>query len=149
MMGTKERNFHSLPDEQYFEKVKGYYELEAYKKAMRKRKVWIEPLFGEGKQWHGMERVRLRMLERVNCEILITASGQNIKRLLTFGGRGPRTPAQVTALRPPERPPLRLDHHRSAINFRSSGSHSTRFSTRCPDWYRGPSLLAASRKACH
>jgi hypothetical protein len=27
------RNF----DEEYFEKVKGYYELEAYKKAMRKR----------------------------------------------------------------------------------------------------------------
>ena len=76
--------------EEYFEKVKGYYGLEAYKKAMRNRKVWIEPLFGEAKQWHGMERMRLRMLERVNCEALITASGQNIKRLLTFGGRGPR-----------------------------------------------------------
>lgn len=80
------RNF----DEEYFEKVKGYYELEAYKKAMRKRKVGIEPLFGEAKQWHDMERMRLRMLEIVNCEALITASGQNIKRLLTFGSRGPR-----------------------------------------------------------
>jgi transposase len=128
------RNF----DEQYFEKVKGYYELEAYKKAMRKRKVWIEPLFGEGKQWHGMERMRLRMLERVNCEALITAAGQNIKRLLTFGGRGPRRPAQVTALRPPERPPLRLDHHISTANFRSLGRHSSRFSTRCPEWYCDP-----------
>ena len=44
------RNF----DEEYFENVKGYYELGAYKKAMRKRKAWIETLFGEGKQWHGM-----------------------------------------------------------------------------------------------
>ncbi len=70
------RNF----DEEYFEKVKGYYGLEADKKAMRKRKVWIEPMFAEAKQWHGMERMRLRMLERVNCEVLITASGQNIKR---------------------------------------------------------------------
>jgi hypothetical protein len=108
--------------------------LEAYKKAMRKRKVWIEPLFGEGKQWYDMERMRLRMLERVNCEALITATGQNIKRLLTFGSRGPRRPAQVVALRPPERPPFRLDHRRSAINFRSSGSRSPRFSTRCPGW---------------
>jgi hypothetical protein len=121
------RNF----DEEYFEKVKGYYELEAYKKAMRKRKVWIEPLFGEAKQWHDMERMRLRMLERVNCEILITASGQNIKWLLTFGSRGPRRPAQVAALRAPERPPLRLDHRRSAAHFRSPGRYPPRFSTRC------------------
>lgn len=62
---------------------------------------------------HEMERMRLRMLERVNCEALITASGQNVKRLLTFGGRGPRRPAQVVALRPPKRPPLRLDHRRT------------------------------------
>jgi hypothetical protein len=27
---------------------------EAYKKAYRKRSVWVEPLFGEGKDWHGM-----------------------------------------------------------------------------------------------
>ena len=102
------RNF----DEYYFEKVKGYYELEAYKKAMRKRKVWIEPMFAEAKQWHRMERVRLRMLERVNCEVLITASGQNIKRLLTFSSHGPRRPAQAAALRPPERLPIHPDHRR-------------------------------------
>ena len=120
------RNF----DEYYFEKVKGYYELEAYKKAMRKRKVWIEPMFGEAKQWHGMERMRLRMLERVNCEALVTAAGQNIKRLLTFGNRGPRRLAQVAALRPPERPPLRLDHRGSTANFSSLGSHVPSFSTR-------------------
>jgi hypothetical protein len=94
------RNF----DEEYFERVKGYYGLEAYKKAMSKRKVWIEPMFAEAKQWHGMERVRLRMLERANCEALVTASGQNVKRLLTFGPRGPRKVAQAVALRPPGRP---------------------------------------------
>jgi hypothetical protein len=109
------RNF----DERYFEKVKGYYELEAYKKAMRKRKVWIEPMFAEAKQWHGMERMRLRMLERVNCEALTTAAGQNIKRLLTFGSRGPRRPALVAALRPPKRPSLSLGHRRSGANFPS------------------------------
>ena len=31
-----------------------YRQTEAYKKALRKRQVWVEPLFGEGKQWHGM-----------------------------------------------------------------------------------------------
>lgn len=98
------RNF----DEEYFERVKGYYGLEAYKKAMRKRRVWIEPMFAKAKQWHGMERTRLRMLEKANCEALITASGQNVKRLLTFGGRGPRRPAQEAALRPPGRPLIYL-----------------------------------------
>ncbi len=91
------RNF----DEEYFEKVKGYYGLEAYKKAMRKRKVWIEPMFAEAKQWHGMDRVRLRTLEKVNTEVLVTAAGQNAKRLLEFGPRRPRKPAQAAALRPP------------------------------------------------
>jgi hypothetical protein len=38
----------------------------------------------------------------VNGEALLIASGQNIKRLLAFGGRRPKAPAQVVALRPPE-----------------------------------------------
>ncbi len=46
----------------------------------------------EAKQGHGMSGVRLTMLERVNREVLIIASGQNVKRLLTFGGRGPKNP---------------------------------------------------------
>jgi hypothetical protein len=59
-----------------------YRETETYKKALRKRQVWVEPLFGEGKQWHGMRRFRLRGLEKVNIEGLLRAAGQNIKRLL-------------------------------------------------------------------
>jgi transposase len=77
-------------DEEYLERVRGYHETEAYKKALRKRKVWVEPLFGEGKQWHGMERFRLRRLEKVNIEALVTASGQNLKRLLSWRGWGRR-----------------------------------------------------------
>jgi len=53
---------------------------------MRKRSVWVEPLFAEGKQWHGMRRYRLRRLWRVNCEALIRAAGQNLKRLLKKRG---------------------------------------------------------------
>lgn len=54
----------------------------AYRKAMRKRQVWIEPMFAEGKQWHGLRRFRLRRLWRVNSEAFLIASVQNIKRLL-------------------------------------------------------------------
>ncbi len=84
------------------ERVKGYHQTSAYQKAMNKRKVWVEPLFGEAKQWHGMRRFRLRRLWRVNCEALVTASGQNLKRLLRKRGWGRRPfPAEAVALMPP------------------------------------------------
>src|SRR5258708_37419543 len=57
---------------------------------MRKRQVWVEPLFAEGKQWHGMRRFHRRRLWRVNSEALLIASGQNLKRLLQQRGWGRR-----------------------------------------------------------
>jgi transposase len=80
------RNF----DEEYVERVRAYQNTAAYKKAIAKRKVWVEPLFGEGKGWHGMERFRLRLLEKVNIEALLIAVGQNLKRLLSWRGWGRR-----------------------------------------------------------
>ena len=80
------RSFHA----DYLDRVRGYHETEPYKKAMRKRKVWIEPLFGEAKQWHGMRRFRLRGLQKVNMEGLFIAAGQNLKRLLSAKGWGRR-----------------------------------------------------------
>src|SRR5256885_15492696 len=53
-------------DEEYLDRVRAYQPTEPYKKALRKRSVWVEPLFAEGKDWHGMRRLRLRELERVN-----------------------------------------------------------------------------------
>ncbi|MDP9315669.1 MAG: transposase [Chloroflexota bacterium] len=70
--------------------MRAYQAIEAYKKALRKRQVWVEPLFGEAKQWHGLERFRLRMLEKVNIEALVTATGQNLKRFLSWRGWGRR-----------------------------------------------------------
>ena len=67
---------------------------------MRKRKVWVEPKFGEAKECHGMGRFRPRTLWRVNAEALVTAAGQNVKRLLDFSGRRPRKMAQARALQP-------------------------------------------------
>ena len=77
-------------DEAYLDLVRSYHRTEVYKKAMRKRKVWVEPLFGEGKAWHGMARFRLRLLEKVNIEALVIATGQNLKRLLSWHGWGRR-----------------------------------------------------------
>ena len=86
-------------EEEYLERVRGYSGTEPYRKALRKRQVWVEPLFGEAKDWHGLRRFRLRTLEKVNAEALLIGAGQNIKRLLTYGQRGPKRPAQVAALR--------------------------------------------------
>lgn len=72
------------------ERVRAYHTTEPYRKAMRKRSVWVEPLFAEGKDWHGMRRFRLRRLWRVNSEALIQAAGQNLKRLLKKRGWGRR-----------------------------------------------------------
>jgi transposase len=84
------RQVHRSFDEAYLDLVRSYHSTEPYKKAMRKRKVWVEPLFGEGKAWHGMERFRLRRLEKVNIEALVRATGQNLKRLLSWRGWGRR-----------------------------------------------------------
>jgi len=80
------RSFHAA----YLDRVRSYHETTEYKKAMRKRKVWIEPLFGEAKQWHGMRQFRLRGLQKVNMEGLLIAAGQNLKRLLRAQGWGRR-----------------------------------------------------------
>lgn len=81
---TVHRSFHA----EYPERVRGYHETEAYRKAMRKRAVWVEPLFAEGKQWHGLGRFRLRRLRRVNIEALLVATGQNLKRGISRRGWG-------------------------------------------------------------
>jgi transposase len=77
-------------DEEYRERVRAYQGTPAYRKAMRKRQVWVEPLFGEAKDWHGLRRFRLRGLAKVNMEGLRIAAGQNLKRYLAAKGWGRR-----------------------------------------------------------
>jgi hypothetical protein len=77
-------------DSAYLERVRGYHATEAYKKAMRKRQVWVEPLFGEAKDWHNLRQFRLRGLEKVNMVGLMVAAGQNLKRWLKATGWGRR-----------------------------------------------------------
>ncbi len=77
-------------DEDALDRVRGHHATEAYAKAMRKRKVWVEPLFAEAKDWHGLRRFRLRGAEKVNIQAQLIAAGQNLKRLLSTRGWGRR-----------------------------------------------------------
>jgi hypothetical protein len=70
------------PHQAYLDRVRVYQSTPAYEKAQRKRSVWVEPMFGEAKMWHNLRRFRLRGLVKVNIQGLLTAAGQNIKRLL-------------------------------------------------------------------
>jgi len=60
------RNLRRGPLEGYVDRARAYRGTEPYEKALRKRAVWVEPLFGEAKEWHGMDRFRLRMLELIS-----------------------------------------------------------------------------------
>jgi hypothetical protein len=94
-------------DEPYLDRVRAYHATEPYAKAMRKRKVWVEPLFAEAKDWHGLRRFRLRGLEKVNGEALLIAAGQNLKRLLSRWGWGRRPfPSGAAGIVLPALPPL-------------------------------------------
>jgi hypothetical protein len=92
-------------DEEVRERVRGYQATEAYKRAMRKREVWIEPLFGEAKDWHGLRRFRLRGRANVNIEGLRIAAGQNIKRYLAARGWGRRLGPSGVLTAPSRLPP--------------------------------------------
>ena len=51
-----------LMDEAFLDRARAYQQTEPYQKAIRKRSVWVEPLFAEAKDWHGLRRFRLRWL---------------------------------------------------------------------------------------
>jgi len=95
--GRSGRHVHRSLHAEYLDRVRAYHTTESYKKAMRKRKAWIEPLFGEAKQWHGLRQFRLRGLMKVNIQGVFVAAGQNLKRWLAATGWG-RRPAPGGAL---------------------------------------------------
>jgi transposase len=109
------RQVHRSMYAEYLDRVRAYHRTAAYEKAMGKRKVWVEPLFGEAKGWHGLGRFRLRGLWKVNAEALLIATGQNLKRLLRRRGWG-RRPWPNGA---PEAPPARVTAPR-ALSLRPS-----------------------------
>jgi transposase len=136
----------------YLERVKGYHQTFAYQKAMNKRQVWVEPLFGEAKEWHGMRRFRLRRLQRVNCEALMTASGQNLKRLLRKRGWRRRpfpTEAMIHQSPPGRKTDGFLGHNEleserlgvAVASFDSSSPMNTFFATQMSTFFRLKTFL--------
>ena len=105
------RSFHA----EYLERVRGYANTPTYQQAMRKRSVWIEPLFAEAKDWHGLRRFRLRGLANVNIEALLIVSGQNLKRWLAATSWGRRW-GPAGALTAPNN--LRIGHDLAARGYR-------------------------------
>ena len=129
---TTNKNGRSLrrgPGDEYIDLLRVYMQTEPYQKAIRKRKVWIEPLFAEGKLWHRMRRFRMRALEKVNIEALMIATGQNLKRLLAYRGSGPKKLAQAASLRPPSKLPPDLAHRRFSDHRRKRCVAHTLFNT--------------------
>jgi hypothetical protein len=72
---TQGRRINRQFDEDYRERARQRQTTPAYRKALRKRAMWVEPLFGEAKDWHGLRRFRLRGLPKVNMEGLRIAAG--------------------------------------------------------------------------
>jgi transposase len=128
------------PLEKYVDLVRAYRGTESYEKALRKRGVWVEPLFGEAKEWHRMVRFRLRMLEKVNIEALMIATGQNVKRLVSSHGRGPKSVAQAAVLRLPEAPRFYSEGHVRRYHRGVLRRRKRHFSTR---WLDFGTLFAA------
>jgi len=59
----------------------------AYRLSQRCRKL-IEELFGEGKDWHGLRRLRRRGRRRVQQEVFLIGWVLNLKRLAKTRGPG-------------------------------------------------------------
>jgi hypothetical protein len=62
------------------------------------RKTTVETIFGEGKTFHGLTRARWRGLIKVHIQFLMTATAQNIKRMVTVITKK-RKATQVMSLR--------------------------------------------------
>ncbi len=71
---------------------------------MSERKVWVGPLFAEGKAWSGLRRLRWRGLDNANTHGLLIAAEQSLKRLLAATGLGRRLAPCESLLALPREP---------------------------------------------
>ena len=71
----------------------------------RKLRHRVEHLFGEAKLSHGLARARYRGLGKMNEQVILTATVQNLKRLVTFLNK-PRKPMSNRAVVRPTAPLL-------------------------------------------
>jgi hypothetical protein len=51
------------------------------KQSMRRRKVWVETVFGDGKERRGLRRAQFRGRDRMRIQAYLTASAYNVRKL--------------------------------------------------------------------
>ncbi len=81
--------------EESINKAKDLNKTHAYRISQRMRKR-IEELFGEAKEFMGLRRAKFRRMKFVKEQILMTATAQNIKRMVKLlSGKGTKAPAMA------------------------------------------------------
>jgi transposase len=81
---TKYRSIVRHEDYKYVEKSLNWLESPGAKLSIKERRCYAEWAIAEAKSLHGLSKTRYRGLERVAIQGLMTASVQNIKRLLAI-----------------------------------------------------------------
>jgi hypothetical protein len=51
------------------------------KQSIRRRKVWVETVFGDGKERRGLRLPQFRGRDRMRIQALLTASAYNVRKL--------------------------------------------------------------------
>ncbi len=63
------------------------------RQSIRRRKAWIETIFGDGKERRGLRRARCRGLDWMRVQAWLTAIAQNVRQLALSKGTWPETGA--------------------------------------------------------
>lgn len=86
-------------DTPYAEKAQAVCQSRLGKRLLKKRQTCMEGTFGEGKNWHGLQRARWRGLMKMQIQALLTATVLNVKKLLKVASRRKR-PAVASGVVP-------------------------------------------------
>src|SRR6266545_6057662 len=71
------------------------------RQSIRRRKAWVETVFGDGKQQRGLRRARFRGRDGVRIQALLTATAYNIRKLALRKTTRPGIGAGTAAKRTP------------------------------------------------
>jgi DDE family transposase len=71
------------------------------RQSIRRRKAWVETVFGDGKERRGLRRARLRGCDGVRIQALLTATAHNVRKLALRKTTRPGIGAGTAEKRPP------------------------------------------------
>lgn len=71
------------------------------RQSIRRRKAWVETVFGDGKERRGLRRARVRGRDGVRIQALLTATAYNVRKLALRKTTRPGTGAGTTEKRTP------------------------------------------------